>query len=268
MSNQRIYNTVKLEWDRVAVCMEEILGMVLATNIRCEVHCEDKDYWSVAATNHDFTIPEIRRLLMTVQAPESWYDSNIPTDAETSKSLDMDLCRALLQEILKTNWVEELVKEDSLWIIGVDKKQFSLPEKCKEIYYINGSAVTMEDLMDKDTFVQKLMDEGGTFCCLQELGTAYRQIFRDSLIWQYPFFGNGYHGCYLALVKEGVLMLPYSTVTDEDRELFEKETIRLVRSHDIRGMLAELRQFNQSMQETLKSLYNLVSYKEGKRHEK
>ena len=264
MSNQRIYNTVKLEWDRVAVCMEEILGMVLATNIRCELHCEDKDYWSVAATNHDFTIPEIRRLLMTVQAPESWYDSNIPTDAETSKSLDMDLCRALLQEILKTNWVEELVKEDSLWIIGVDKKQFSLPEKCKEIYYINGSAVTMEDLMDKDTFVQKLMDEGGTFCCLQELGTAYRQIFRDSLIWQYPFFGNGYHGCYLALVKEGVLMLPYSTVTDEDRELFEKETIRIARSQDIRKMLVELQQFDRKMQDTLRSLFSLTAYKESK----
>ena len=129
MSNQRIYNTVKLEWDRVAVCMEEILSMVLATNICCEAHCEDKDYWSVAATNHDFTIPEIRRLLMIVEAPESWYDSNIPTDAETSKSLDMDLCRALLREVLKTHWVEELVKEDALWMIGVDNTQFSLPEK-------------------------------------------------------------------------------------------------------------------------------------------
>ena len=129
MNNQRIYNTVKLEWDRVAICMEEILGMILATNIRCEVQCEDKDYWSVAATNHDFTIPEIRRLLMTVQAPERWYDSNIPTDAETSKSLDMDLCRALLQEILKSHWVEELVKEDALWMIGVDNTQFNLPEK-------------------------------------------------------------------------------------------------------------------------------------------
>ena len=129
MNNQRIYNTVKLEWDRVAICMEEILGMILATNIRCEVQCEDKDYWSVAATNHVFTIPEIRRLLMTVQAPECWYDSNIPTDAETSKSLDMDLCRALLQEILKSHWVEELVKEDALWMIGVDNTQFNLPEK-------------------------------------------------------------------------------------------------------------------------------------------
>lgn len=129
MSNQKIYNTVKLQWDRVAVCMEEILGMILATDIHCEVHCEDKDYWSVAATNHDFTIPEIRRLLMTVQAPESWYDSNIPTDAETSKSLDMDLCRALLQEILKTKWVEELVKEDALWMIGVNNTQFNLPKE-------------------------------------------------------------------------------------------------------------------------------------------
>ena len=76
MSNQKIYTTVKLEWDRVAVCLEEILSMILSTNISCEVHCEDNDYWSAAATNHDFTIPEIRRLLMTVQAPDSWYDSN------------------------------------------------------------------------------------------------------------------------------------------------------------------------------------------------
>ena len=129
MSNQKIYTTVKLEWDRVAVCLEEILSMILSTNISCEVHCEDNDYWSAAATNHDFTIPEIRRLLMTVQAPESWYDSNIPTDAETSKSLDMDLCRALLQEILKTKWVEELVKEDALWMIGVNNTQFNLPKE-------------------------------------------------------------------------------------------------------------------------------------------
>lgn len=268
MSNQRIYNTLKLEWDRVAVCLEEIISTILATNILCEVHCEDNDYWGIASTNHDFTIPEIRRLLMTVQAPDSWYASNIPPDSETSKYLDVDLCRALLQEILKTKWVEELVKEDGLWIIGVDKKQVMLPKRCEEIYHINGCAVTMEDLMDKDTFIQRLMDAGGTFCCLQELGSENSQLFRDSLIWQYPFLGNGYHGCYLVLVREGVLMLPYNTVTDDDREIFEQESIRLVRSQDIRGMLTELRQFNQSMQETLKSLYNLVSYKEGKKHEK
>ena len=264
MSNQKVYSTVKLDWDKVAVCLDDILSMVLATNIRCEVRCEDNDYWSVAAVNHDFTIPEIRRLLMTVQAPDSWYDSNIPTDSETSKSLDVDLCRALLQEILKSKWVEELVTADGLWVIGVDLKHFCLPQKCKEIYYINGSAVTMEDLMDKETFVQKLMDEGGTFCCLQELGTSYRQIFQDCLVWQYPLLGNGYHGCYLALVKEGVLMLPYNTVTDEDRELFEKETIRLARSQDIRKMLLELQQFDKKMQDTLRSLFSLTAYKESK----
>lgn len=264
MSNQRIYSTVKLEWDRVAMYLEEMLSMILATEIRCKCRCEDNNYWSVAATNHDFTIPEIRRLLMTVHAPESWYDSNIPTDAETSKSLDMDLSRALLQEILKSGWPEELVTEEALWIIGIDLKKFNLPKKCKETYYINGCAVTLDELMDKETFIQKLMDEGGTFLALQDVGNENSQIFRDCLFWQYPFFGNGYHGCYLVLVKEGVLMLPYNTVTDDDREIFEKETIKLARSQDIRRMLVDLQQFNKNMQETLRSLYSMVSFKEGK----
>ena len=264
MSKEKIYSTVKLEWDRVAVCLEEMLSMILATNIRCKCRCEDNNYWSVAATNHDFTVPEIRRLLMTVQAPESWYSSNIPTDSETSKSLDMDLCRALLQEILKTKWTEELVSDDALWIIGVDMKHFGLPEKCKEIYYINGCAVSMENLMDKDVFIQKLVDEGGNFLALRDVGNENSQIFRDCLFWQYPLFGNGYHGRYLVLVKEGVLMLPYNTVTDEDREIFEKDAIRLARSQDIRNMLVDLQQFNKNLQETLRCLFSLVSFKEGK----
>lgn len=268
MSNQRIYNTVKLQWDRVAVCMEDILSKVLATNIRCEAHFQDSEYWGIAATNHDFTIPEIRKLLLTVQAPDSWYESNIPTDSDTSKYLDVDLCRALLQEVLKTSWIEELVKEDALWMIGVDNKKFTLPEKCKEIYYINGSPVVMEELMDKETFTRKLIESGGNFGSLQELGAENNQAFRDSLIWHYPLYGTGYHGCYLALVKEGVLMLPYNTVTDEDKEIFDERLVRLVRSQDIRMMITDLKRFNQGMTETLKYLHIFTSYKEGKKHEK
>ena len=264
MNKQRIYNTVKLEWDRVAVCLEQILSMILAKEICCKVRSEDNNYWSVAATNHDFTIPEIQRLLMSVQAPESWYTSNIPVDSETSKSLDMDLCRALLQEVLKTQWAVDLVTDDALWIIGVDLDHFTLPEKCKETFYINGCPVTLDSLMDKDTFVRRLMEEGGTFCTLQELCAENSQLCRDYLFWQYPFFGTGYHGCYLALVREGVLMLPYNIVTDDDREIFEKDRIRLARSQDLRTMLNDLLQFHSQMKETLRGLYKMVSFKEGK----
>ena len=71
-------------------------------------------------------------MIEAVDGGKEMYTQSIPTDSNTSKSLAMDLCQALLKKALDSDWVEEMVREDALWIIG----DFPEDENCTYPYSI------------------------------------------------------------------------------------------------------------------------------------
>ena len=114
MSKVESFNTLKLELSRVAWYIGNLLSALLGRQIECTAQAEDDGYWSVAAINDRFTNAEIISLINYVEGDAAMIRHCIPTDSNSSRSLGMDLCEALLKHILKLQWDQEFVTQDAL----------------------------------------------------------------------------------------------------------------------------------------------------------
>lgn len=118
MNRPQKYTAFKLGWCCVNSHLSGLISEILNREVICETKQEDDNYWSAATIEGTFTSVEIATLIEAVGGGKELYVNSIPTDSNTSKSLAMDLCQALLKKALDEQWVEELVREDALWIIG------------------------------------------------------------------------------------------------------------------------------------------------------
>lgn len=118
MNNIERFTTLKLEFSRVAWYLGNILSALLGREIHCTAKAEDDSYWSIAAIDDRFTNSEIVSLIQYVGGDATMIRRCIPPDSNSSRSLGMDLCEALLKHVLKMDWKREFVTEDALWILG------------------------------------------------------------------------------------------------------------------------------------------------------
>ena len=118
MNRPQKYTAFKLGWCCVSSHLSGLISEILNREVICETKQEDDNYWSAATIEGTFTSVEIATLIEAVGGGKELYVNSIPTDSNTSKSLAMDLCQELLKKALDEQWVEELVRDDALWIIG------------------------------------------------------------------------------------------------------------------------------------------------------
>lgn len=120
------YNAWKIPLDFVSVQLEKRISTLLGRQIRMCTRTEDDWYWSSAAIDDCFTIVEIMELITAVNGDKEMIQCSVPTESNTSRSLDMTLCRALLKQALQIDWKTEFVMEDTLWIILPADQEVSL----------------------------------------------------------------------------------------------------------------------------------------------
>ena len=118
MNKPKKYTAFKMGWGCIGHHLGGLISEILGREVSCKTKREDFDYWCAFTDDGKFTISEIATLIEAVDGGKEMYTQSIPTDSNTSKSLAMDLCQALLKKALDSDWVEEMVKEDALWIIG------------------------------------------------------------------------------------------------------------------------------------------------------
>ena len=181
MNESKVYNTLKLTWEQVAWYLENILSGFLGRPIQCTCQAEDNSYWSVAATNDRFSYAEIERLLSYVRAAGKIGRGSLPVDAPDSRSLDMELARMLLQQVLHTTWEEECITDKALWLIGIQMDALSLPDTDQDLFFLGDLSIDCSKLWGKEEFVQYLFDEGGTFTQLADLCDRYVHEFHNEL---------------------------------------------------------------------------------------
>lgn len=141
MSEIQKYSTLKIPWAQVAGYIGAMVSAILGRTISCSADCEDGSYWSVAANGDTFTNIEVVRLVKDVHGDTHMLQNALPIDSNTSKALDMDLCRALLQKSLDLNWETEFLSEEALWVTGyfpdnavlLDARQSKVYIDCKVI---------------------------------------------------------------------------------------------------------------------------------------
>ena len=156
MNNIESFTTLKLELSRVAWYLGSLLSALLGRQITCVANAEDDSYWSISAENDRFSNMEVVELIQYVGGDATMIRRCIPTDANSSRSLDMDLCRALLQHVLKLNWEREFVTKDALWIIGHWPDPLKLPEVDENLIFIDSKIIDCRKLLSMDEFIDKL----------------------------------------------------------------------------------------------------------------
>lgn len=117
MNKPEKHTALKLDLSLVSQHLGKCISAYLGREIQMRTQSEDDSYWSSAAIDDCFTIVEIMDLIKAVNGDKEMIRCCIPTDSNTSRSLDMTLCRALLKRALQIEWDTEFVTDEALWII-------------------------------------------------------------------------------------------------------------------------------------------------------
>ena len=117
MNRPQKFTALKLTLPCVSKLIAGRVSAILGREIRMRTQTEDYTYWSSAAIDDRFTIVEIMDLIKAVDGDKEMIRCCIPTESNTSRSIDMTLCSALLKQALQVDWETEFMADDAIWII-------------------------------------------------------------------------------------------------------------------------------------------------------
>ena len=263
MNEIQRFSALKLPWELISRYIGSMVSAFLGRNITCSAKGEDDNYWSVAAICDTFTNVEIVQMVNAVHGDNHMLQHALPVDSNTSRSLERELCRALLQKALDLSWENEFVAEDALWIAGNFPDNAMIPETNRNLIYVDSKVIDTNDLMPMDEFVEKLFDEGGTFTDLTNLCENYEIEYGTPLYWMHPFTDGKYNGCYFVLVREGILVLSYDEIDDSDHEIFVRDSARLCDAAEMRCFQTEWNLRAENLAGTISSLLFFLERKEA-----
>ena len=263
MNEIQRFSALKLPWEQVSRYVGSMVSAILEREITCSTKGEDDNYWSVAAVNDSFTNVEIVRLVKTVDGSEHMLSHALPMDSNSSRSLEMELCRALLQRAMDLAWDTEFVAEDALWVADQFPEDACLPEPSRHLVYVDSKVIDCRELLPMKLFVDRLFNNGGTFTDLTDLCEQYEMVYGTPLYWLHPFTDGQYNGCYFVLVQEGVLVLSYDEIDGCDHEIFVRESARLCDAEEMRCFLNEWNLRSTVLTGTISSLLNFLERKEA-----
>lgn len=256
------FTTLKLELSRVAWYLGNLLSALLGRQITCTAKTEDDCYWSVSAVNDRFSNSEVIGLIHYVGGDAAMIRSSIPPDSNSSKSLSMELCEALLKHVLKLYWEREFVTEDALWLLGRWPEPMTLPETDEDLIFIDSRMIDCRELMAMEDFVKALFDNGGTFSALTSLCERNETSFGTPLYWMHPYSDGLHNGCYFVLVREGVLVLSYDAIDWEEHEVFERDSARLCSAEEMQNFSWDYQKRTSEMLDTINAFLFFLERKE------
>lgn len=117
MNRPQKYTALKLDLDCASAYIAKRVSEILGREIHMRTQTEDYSYWSSSAIDDRFTNVEIMDMIKAVNGGNEMIRCCIPTEANTSRSIDMTLCSALLKQALELDWQIEFMADDAIWLI-------------------------------------------------------------------------------------------------------------------------------------------------------
>ena len=110
--------TIKLKWGELDTLFEVFFKQILGKTIKCNVDCDNYDYWGVRFVDYQMPIDEIEAVCTFVHANEKERKEALPFDDETvTRDLGMSISAKLLSMFLGYTWKKEFADEDALYLI-------------------------------------------------------------------------------------------------------------------------------------------------------
>lgn len=186
----------------------------------------------------------------------------IPPGANLRRSLDMDLCRALVKHVLKLEWKHEFVTRGVLWILGHWPEPVKLPEVYENLIFIDSKIIDCRKRMPMESFVDQWFENGGSLTALTNLCEVYELDFGMTLYRMHPYTEGLYNGCYFVPVQECILALSDDAIDWEYRERFERKSARLCSYEQMHSFSVEYQLRTTELQNNLNSILFFLERKE------
>ncbi len=263
MNKKQEYKALRIPYGQVSWYIGQLVSIVLSRPICCMAHHDDYDYWSVSTIDTKLSNSEIASLVEFVKGGSMMYSRAIPTDSNFSKSMDMELCQALLKYALNLQWTAEYPDTDALWLMGQWNQPPVFPSTDADMVFLNGKTVNIKDLPSKEDVVTKIFAAGGSFSDLVEVYERYVQPFGMELYWHYPISDEYYSGTYFALVQEGVLAIAYNYMDECDHELFSEDSVKLLSAEQLGWYIQRWEEYSAMLQAGMGALYCFQSRREN-----
>ena len=115
---------VRLSWDEVCGIVSDEIEDILRLHVQCRINVAEGSFWDVTFIGCRLPVPKLCRLLQVTQAtPEDWEDTLPDEGGVDVDGIGIVLAEKLISRHLNLTWEHHLITEDSLWLIGVDKRE-------------------------------------------------------------------------------------------------------------------------------------------------
>ena len=262
MKHNGIFPARKLEWDEISCMLENEIRQILDKPVNCRAASEDQSYWSGAAVNYRFSIPELEKLLQDAHAAQKDWEETIPYDSDGSYSLGMGLSVRLLRRALHAEWESEYFTEQFLWLLNYcETPEKKAKEDC-DILKMSGAAVNTTELKTRKELLEYLFENGPTHASLMDFCDSYRELYHNELCWPYPISDGKHLGTFLVPVREGILSLPYDEADKDDYEIFRLEDIKSFDAESMTDFLESWNLFSNDLKNAMESMQKFLQKKE------
>lgn len=256
-----LYQSIKLDWCEIGCLAGQLISDILDRPMRCNGNPDDYDFWTVVAVEERFSLEDLQKLLDYVDANDEMRRVTIPEDSDSTYSLDMELSAALLRKCLNTDWREEHISKDGLWLMGVNVADKNL-HQCANICIVDSMAIDLRTLWPKDELLQRLFESGGAVGDLSDLCDRYVKQYGNELYWAYPISNGMYNGVYFIMVQEGILCLPYYVIDKECYEVFEEDGVCLATAEEMSCYLTDWEQASANLKAAMESFHKFLKVRE------
>lgn len=256
MSNNK-YVALKVNWGELGYHLGKLVNVLLNRDLTFIARYDDEFYWDLKAKNGSLSIQELQVLLSYVNANRQICTEAIPIDSDETQSLGKSLSEALIMRLLNTSWKTININEDGLWLVGLTNEDAEFPSAPDSLFYIDKTAVNINDLMSEQEFMEKFAETDGKYSDISEICEVYVKKFGNELVWQYPISDERYSGGFFVLIKEGVLFLPYIDIENCD-EIIERDGIRKCNLTDVQRSIFDWRAYSSNTDRVLSNLFEYL----------
>lgn len=120
---------------------------------------------------------------------------------------------------------------------------------------IDNKIIDSTKLISKDEFLDRLFADKGTYMALTEICDGNFHKWQTPLYWTYPISDGLHNGCYFILVKEGLLVISYDVIGEDEHEVFERESARMCTAEEMRYFIDEWNHYSDELLRSMQSLY-------------
>lgn len=222
----------RLSWTEVNVTLNQYLLNQMGHYTPCKARMVKRDYWAVDLYPYEISVKKLEHFLsreiaggIAPKKPQAYNKS------DGVLALDMAQSERLLSAALGYEWWScSRMDRDFLWLIQIPGGEKKKPVQS---LWIEGREIIFKDLAGRDELFAHLREYGANESELADFYDGCRTSYDEPLYCDYPLCDERNKRFFLALVREGIVKLPYDSHGFHEGAVFSLDDASLVSAEEM-----------------------------------